>query len=143
MYAYSQIAANPPPILCCHARLQVLGVDPPRPLPPAAYDLQTALESVQHFATQTLAGVVQAEAALGLDSDDASPGSRSPRMGAGRRAAVAAKDAKDGAAAAGLREGWERAWPPLELTAALGLVTAKQMAHAMRCDAEPLIQVCR
>lgn len=94
----------------------MLGVDPPRPLPPAAYDLQTALESVQHFATQTLAGVVQAKAA--------------------------AKESREAAAAAGSLEGWEKAWPPKELTKELGLVTARQMAHVMRCDAEPLIQVC-
>lgn len=129
---------------------QVLGVDPPRPLPPAAYDLQTALESVQHFATQTLAGVVQAEATRGsADFSDPTPssGGRSPRQagGAGGRAAIAkaaAKETREAAVAAGLVEGWEEAWPPRELTKELGLVTARQMGHAMRCDAEPLIQVC-
>ena len=119
--------------------LQVLGVDPPRPLPPAAYDLHTALETVQHFATQTLAGVVQAEATGGFDPDSYS-GSRSPTRGAAR-ATAAAKEAREAAAAAGSREGWDKLWPPRELTAALGLVTARQMAHTMRCDAEPLIQV--
>ncbi|CAM9702470.1 unnamed protein product, partial [Ectocarpus fasciculatus] len=138
--------------LLCNRDVEVLGVDPPRPLPAAAYDLQTALESVQHFATQTLAGVVQAAAVrgsglydYGYDYDPLS-GSRSPRHltgGGGGRAGKgsAAKEARDAAAAAGLVEGWEAAWPPRELTAALGLVTARQMAHAMRCDAEPLIQI--
>lgn len=124
-------------------------MDPPRPLPPAAYDLQTALESVQHFATQTLAGVVQAEATRGSsDFFDPTPssGGRSPRQmgggGGGSRAAkAAAKDNREAAAAAGLMEGWEAAWPPRELTKELALVTARQMGHAMRCDAEPLIQV--
>lgn len=126
---------------------QVLGVDPPRPLPPAAYDLQTALEAVQHFATQTLAGVVQAEATRGsTDFSDPTPssGGRSPRQagGAGGRASkAAAKETREAAVAAGLVEGWEEAWPPRELTKELGLVTARQMGHAMRCDAEPLIQV--
>lgn len=124
---------------CVLPPVQVLGVDPPRPLPPAAYDLQTALESVQHFATQTLAGVVQAEATRGFNSE-AFASSRSPRIG-GSRLTVAVKEAKESAAAAGVKEGWESGWPPRELTAALGLVTARQMAHAMRCDAEPLIQV--
>ncbi|CAB1101944.1 unnamed protein product [Ectocarpus sp. CCAP 1310/34] len=128
--------------------LPVLGVDPPRPLPAAAYDLQTALESVQHFATQTLAGVVQAAAVRGsdlYDNDyDSLSGARSPRhLAGGGRAGKGsgAKEARDGGVAAGLVEGWEAAWPPRELTAALGLVTARQMAHAMRCDAEPLIQI--
>lgn len=126
----------------------MLGVDPPRPLPAAAYDLQTALESVQHFATQTLAGVVQAAAVRGSDlydyDYDPLSGARSPRhLGGGGRAGkgFAAKEAREAGAAAGTVEGWEAAWPPRELTAALGLVTARQMAHAMRCDAEPLIQV--
>lgn len=124
----------------------MLGVDPPRPLPAAAYDLQTALESVQHFATQTLAAVVQSEATRGSDLYDPFSGARSPRHMAGgwKAATAAAKEDREGAAAAaaaGLVEGWEAAWPPRELTAALGLVTARQMAHAMRCDAEPLIQV--
>ncbi|CAM9469136.1 unnamed protein product [Ectocarpus sp. 13 AM-2016] len=128
--------------------VEVLGVDPPRPLPAAAYDLQTALESVQHFATQTLAGVVQAAAVRGsdfYDNDyDSLSGARSPRhlAGGGRaRKGSSAQEARDGGVAAGLVEGWEAAWPPRELTAALGLVTARQMAHAMRCDAEPLIQI--
>lgn len=62
--------------------------------------------------------------------------------GAGRGGA-AAVFAKDQASAAGLEDGWETAWPPRQLTAALTLVTARQMAHAMRCDSEPLIQVLR
>lgn len=128
----------------------MLGVDPPRPLPPAAYDLQTALESVQHFATQTLAGVVQAEATRGFsdfsDHTTLGSGGRSPRQagggGAGGRAAkAAAKEKREAGEAAGLVEGWEGAWPPRELTKELGLVTARQMGHTMRCDAEPLIQV--
>lgn len=124
------------------AQIQVLGVDPPRPLPSAAYDLQTALESVQHFATQTLAGVVQAEATRGSEVFEPSSGAWSPRKGGGGKAAkAAAKENWEAAAAAGLREGWEKAWPPRELTKELGLVTARQMAHVMRCDAEPLIQV--
>lgn len=93
---------------------------------------------MQHFATQTLAGVVQAKATHGFDPD-AYSGSRSPTLG-GARAAAAAEEAREAAAAAGSREGWDKAWPPRELTAALGLVTARQMAHTMRCDAEPLIQ---
>lgn len=127
---------------------KVLGVDPPRPLPASAYDLQTALESVQHFATQTLAGVVQAEATRGSsDFSDPAPssGGRSPKQGGGgaggRAGKAAAKEKREAGAAAGLVEGWEEAWPPRELTKELGLVTARQMAHAMRCDAEPLIQV--
>lgn len=138
---------HPPAIRRC-PKPQVLGVDPPRPLPAAAYDLQTALESVQHFATQTLAGVVQAAAVRGSDlyDNDFDPlsGARSPRhlAGGGRVGkGSGAKEARDGGVAAGSVEGWEAAWPPRELTAALGLVTARQMAHAMRCDAEPLIQV--
>lgn len=125
----------------------MLGVDPPRPLPAAAYDLQTALESVQHFATQTLAGVVQAEATRGSDFSDTFSGARSPRkMGGGggkaaKAAKAAAKENREAAAAAGSLDGWEAAWPPRELTKELGLVTARQMAHVMRCDAEPLIQV--
>lgn len=116
----------------------MLSVDPPRPLPAAAYDLHTALETVQHFATQTLAGVVQAAATRGFDPD-AYSGSRSPTS-SGARAAAAAAEAREASAAAGSREGWDKVWPPRELTAALGLVTARQMAHTMRCDAEPLIQ---
>lgn len=122
--------------------LQVMGVDPPRPVPELAYDLQTVLESVQHFATQTLAAVVTAQATKkDLDADFGSQGVRSPRMTMGGRGTAAAKEAKEGDAAAGSRVGWRALWPPEKLTAALGLVTAKQMAHAMRCDAEPLIQV--
>lgn len=122
--------------------IQVLGVDPPRPLPLAAYDLQTALESVQHFATQTLAWVVQADATRGSDVFDPLSGARSPRKGGGGWAAkTAAKESREAAAAAGLLEGWEKSWPPRELTKELGLVTARQMGHVMRCDAEPLIQV--
>lgn len=129
----------------------MLGIAPPRPLPSAAYDLLTALESVQHFATRILAGVVQSEAtngsfALGFDDTQAfrqpRSGSHSPiRGGGGARAAATALFAKEQADAAGLGEEWEKAWPPRELTAALALVTARQMAHAMRCDSEPLMQV--
>ncbi|CAM9352115.1 unnamed protein product [Scytosiphon promiscuus] len=129
-------------LLANHA-VEVLAIDPPKPLPAAAYDLQTALESVQHFATQTLAGVVQSEAIKGSDLYDTFSGARSPRQTSSgwKAATVAAKENREAAAAAGAVEGWEVAWPPRELTAALGLVTARQMAHAMRCDAEPLIQV--
>lgn len=138
---------------CFLPPVQVLGVDPPRPLPPAAYDLQTALESVQHFATQTLAGVVQAEATRGSsDFSDPNPnpnpssssgggGAHHHHGGRAAKAKAAAKESREAAAAAGLGEGWEAAWPPRELTKELGLVTARQMAHAMRCDVEPLIQV--
>eukprot|EP00903_Cladosiphon_okamuranus_P019892 g18284.t1 len=126
-----------------HHAFEVLGVDPPRPLPSAAYDLQTALESVQHFATQTLAGVVQAEATRGsTDYSDPTPssGGRSPRQ-MGRAAKAAAKESREAGVAGGLVERWEDAWPPRELTKELGLVTARQMGHVMRCDAEPLIQI--
>lgn len=132
----------------------MLGVGPPRPLPAAAYDLQTALESVQHIATQTLAGVVQGKATWrepGLDFDQHSTTrsqqsrsrSNSPMRGSagGGRGAAATSVAEEQACAAGLGGDWEKAWPPRELTAALTLVTARQMAHAMRCDSEPLIQV--
>lgn len=121
----------------------MLGVSPPRPLPADAYDLQTALESVQHLATQTLAGVVQSEATRGLDLDVGSAfQSISPSRGGGILG-LATGETREIAAAAGQGESWESAWPPRELTAALGLVTARQMAHAMRCDSEPLIQVGR
>lgn len=117
--------------------LQFMCVDPPRPLPDAAFDLQTALESVQHFATQTLSGVVQAQAVRGTSEEFPTGASPLP-MGGGQSRTTEAREA---AAAAGVREGWELWWPPRELTAALALVTARQMSNAMRCDAEPLIQV--